>query len=70
MQNIPEVIFFVIGIALGLIGNLLACKGYNTGWWLAVVRMLHFMPFYSLGIFYNRTLESMKESFPVFFILQ
>lgn len=54
----------MIGIALGLIGNLLACKGYNTGWWLAVVRMLHFMPFYSLGIFYNRTLEKYERKLP------
>lgn len=65
-KKTPEAFFFIVSIVLGLTGNQLACAGYNTGWWLALVRMLYFMPFYGLGTFYNRVLEKYDRKIPGF----
>ena len=56
-NNITEWLFFLISIALGILGNLLACMGYLQNWWLVLVRMLYFVPFYELGILYKNRLE-------------
>lgn len=55
--SISEWIYFVINLFLGICGVSLASLGYNQDWWLVLVRMLYFLPFYSLGIFYKNTLE-------------
>lgn len=68
-KNASEWLFFTAALALGILGNQLACGGYNTGWWLAIVRMLYFVPFYGLGILYRRKLEAYDRkisSFPYF----
>lgn len=52
-----EVLFFFLSLTLGIFGCATAMAGFNTGWWLALVRMLYFMPFYGMGIFYRRVLE-------------
>lgn len=52
-----EWLYFFINLSLGMAGVQLASQGYNTGWWLALVRMLYFIPFYSLGILYKKKLE-------------
>lgn len=62
--NMPEWVFFVIGTAIGIAGNQLACSGYNTGWWLVPVRMLYFLPFYELGILYRNKLEAYDRKIP------
>ena len=66
--KIPEYIFFIINIAIGLIGNYIAYKGYNTGWWLVLVRMMHLIPYYGLGIFYKRCLEKYERRIPARYI--
>ena len=65
-KDIPEWIFFIIGVALGITGNQLACMGYLQNWWLVLVRMLYFMPFYSLGILYKNRLEQFDRKLPSF----
>lgn len=55
--RIPEWIYFAINVLLGLIGNYIAYKGVNQGIFLVIVRMLHFLPYFSFGTFYNRFLE-------------
>lgn len=56
-DDISEIVFFFASILLGLIGNTMACNGLLYGWWLALVRMLYFVPFFELGIFYKNVLE-------------
>ncbi|MBQ6450068.1 acyltransferase [bacterium] len=55
--HVPEWAYFVFYFSFGLLGNTLAIKGYNTGWWLLLVRPLHLLPFFALGSFYRHTLE-------------
>ncbi len=52
-----ETAAFVLSLLLGALGVALARRGFRRGWELAVVRMLYFLPFYGLGIFYRRVLE-------------
>jgi fucose 4-O-acetylase-like acetyltransferase len=61
-----EVFFFLISVLLGIAGNQLACQGYYRGWWLVLTRMLYFLPFYGLGIFYKRELEKYVNMVPSF----
>lgn len=46
---------FYVGLGIG--GNCLAQRGFNTGWWLVLVRMLHLLPFFGIGALYKRILE-------------
>lgn len=63
-SKFSEYFFFVMGIILGIIGNYLAYKGYNSSWWLVLVRMLHFMPFYYFGTLYRRKVEIIMKKIP------
>lgn len=65
-KSIPEVVFLFIDVGLGIMGNQLACLGYLDGWWLVLVRMLFFVPFYELGIFYRKHLEQYARRIPSF----
>lgn len=65
-NNITEWLFFLISIALGILGNLLACMGYLQNWWLVLVRMLYFVPFYELGILYKNRLEKYDKKISSF----
>ncbi|WP_270913440.1 hypothetical protein [Allofournierella sp. CML151] len=65
-KNIPETVFFVIGLALGILGNQLVCSGFVYGWQLIIVRTLYFVPFYALGIFYKSVLEKYDRKVPSF----
>lgn len=62
--DLSEGIFFALNIILGIIGNTLACNGFNSGYWLPLVRALYFVPFYGLGIFYKSTLEKWAIKIP------
>lgn len=62
--NIPEWMYFILFTGLGLGGNLLACRGYYEGWWLVLDRMLYFLIFYALGVFYRSTLEEYDRKIP------
>ena len=42
---------------LGMLGIYIASIGYNTGWWLVLVRTLYFLPFWGGGILYRHVLE-------------
>ena len=64
--NISEWFYFFISVALGIVGNYLASIGFHTGWWLVLVRMLYFVPFYSLGILYRSILEKYDRKIPNF----
>ena len=55
--NVGESVYFVISLVLGCLGVFLSTKGYNTGWWLVLVSMLFFVPFFSLGYFYKAVAE-------------
>lgn len=70
-----KIFVFIIYFLLGIMGIWLASSGRNTGWWLVLVRMLYFLPFYGLGIFYKRILEKFDRAsnllyFSVIFILE
>ena len=65
-NNMSEWIFFVLAIILGIFGNQLACMGYLSNWWLVLVRMLYFVPFYELGILYKNKLEFYDRKIPSF----
>lgn len=74
-ENKREIFICTFYLLLGICGNYLARKGLNTGWWLVLVRMLHFLPFYGIGTFYRRVLEkydtvSSTVYFTVIFALQ
>lgn len=55
--RINEVLYFLGSMALGIFGVYMASLDYNTGLWLSLVRLLYFVPFYSLGILYKKVLE-------------
>ena len=55
--RLNETVIFVCSMLLGIAGVYLASQGYNTGLWLTLVRVLYFVPFFSLGIFYRKVLE-------------
>ena len=59
-----EWLVLAISVALGVAGNQIAYLGYNKGWWLVLVRMLYFVPFFALGTFYNRFLEKYERKVP------
>ncbi|MGO5290970.1 hypothetical protein ACTQ1N_02140 [Porcincola sp. LCP21S3_C12] len=63
-KEISTTVFFTTSIILGLIGNQLACLNYLSGWWLVLVRMLYFVPFWGLGIFYHQVLEKYDHKVP------
>ena len=63
-QPWKEWIIFLICLVLGIIGNVLASKGYNTGWWLVLVRMLFFLPFFGFGGFYKSVFEPVVQKIP------
>lgn len=57
---------FVISIVIGIVGNQLACMGYFQNWWLVLVRMFYFVPFYEMGILYKSKLEKIDRRIPSF----
>ena len=56
-EKINPYIWFLFNLLLGIWGVQLAIDGYNTGWYLVLVRMLYLLPFYSLGALYREKLE-------------
>lgn len=62
--RVPEWAYFAVNVCIGIIGNELAIKGHNTGWWLVLVRMLHFIPYHGAGIIYRRVLEKHERKIP------
>ena len=62
--NASESYFFILSIILGVIGNQLACTNHIQNWWLVLVRMMYFIPFYGLGIFYKNVLEKYERKIP------
>ncbi len=66
-KEVSEWIFFVISVALGILGNWLAVLGYRTGGWIVLDRMLYFLPFYGLGILYRNKLEALDKRIPSFY---
>lgn len=46
-----------MNLSIGVVGAYMATLGYNTGWWMVLGHMMHFMPFYGMGIFYHKILE-------------
>jgi len=59
-----EWLWFLLYFLMGMAGISLAASGYRTGWWLVLVRMLYFLPFYSLGTLYRRKLEQYDRRIP------
>ena len=64
---IIHVFYFILGIFCIYLSNL----GYNHGWFLPVLRVMHFLPFYSFGIIYKDLLEEKLDRLMpiVYFIL-
>lgn len=50
-------IYFIFTLLLGFLGVYLAIKGYNKGFFLLLVKVLYFLPFFSLGMLYRVKLE-------------
>lgn len=68
-DRMPEWVSFALGILSGVSGCQLACMNYHTGFWLVLVRMLYFMAFYSLGVFYHTVLERYERKIPDFWYI-
>ena len=66
-NSISEWVIFLFSLSLGIVGNLIACMGFYNGWWLVLVRMLYFVPFYALGILYKEKLEKIDKKIPSFY---
>lgn len=49
--------YFLLSILIGCLGVHLSMKGYNTGVYLLINKVLIFLPFFVLGMLYNRILE-------------
>lgn len=47
-------ILLIVAFAIGLLGVWLSYKGYTNDWWLLLMRVMYFAPFYAAGIFYGR----------------
>lgn len=64
-------ILFIISFIMGVIGILLANRGYNYSFWLILVRTLFFVPFYCIGYIYKRILEKrdIVNNYAYFFVL-
>ena len=45
-SNKREYLYIISALILGMAGIYLASNGYNTGWYLALTRMLCFIPYY------------------------
>lgn len=54
---------FAGAVLIGMGGNFLAIMEYRTSWWLTVVRILYFAPFYAMGIFIKRYWRNMWTGF-------
>lgn len=52
--KINEFVYFSISLAVGIAGIMLAQKGYHNGWYMPIVKIAYFIPFYSLGILYKK----------------
>lgn len=52
--KINEFLYFTFCLILGFLAVYLSSHGYNKNWFLVLDRMLYFLPFYSLGILYNK----------------
>lgn len=50
-------VYFFISLLLGFLGVILAINGYYKGFYLLLVKVLYFLPFFSLGILYRLKLE-------------
>lgn len=64
--SVPEIAFFVTNVMIGLVGNILACNGVLSNFYLVLVRALYFAPFYGMGIYYKRILEKYERKIPSF----
>ena len=65
--HVHETVWFLTGIALGVLGSYLAGKGWcghHVGWKLVVVRILYFVPYFAAGIYYRRFFESYDRMIP------
>lgn len=74
-SKLNEYCFFALNLCLGIIGVYIAANGLNTDWWLVLVRMLYFIPFYEFGILYKRKLEKWDKwsslmYFSIIFIIE
>ena len=49
--------YFIISLLIGFLGVHLAMSGYNKEWWLLLVRIMYFIPFFSLGMLYKVELQ-------------
>lgn len=56
-KSIYGYIYFVITLLLGFLGVQLAINGFNKTWWLLLVKILYFLPFFAFGILYRNNLE-------------
>ncbi len=63
-KRTPEWFCALICIVLGIIGNQLAILGHNQGWELMLVRMLHLLPYFGIGVFYKHILEPVARKIP------
>lgn len=75
VKHINEYAVFIISLLLGMFGIYIAANGYNKDWYLFLDRILYLIPFYFLGILYNRQLEKYDKLnnimyFSIIFIIQ
>ncbi|MCQ2596108.1 MAG: acyltransferase [Treponemataceae bacterium] len=73
--SIKDLVVFAMYLLLGIIGTYLSIKGFNNSWRLSILRFIHFLPFYALGILYKSKLEKYDNLpnhiyFGIFFTIQ
>ena len=68
LKKTPEYLCAAACVVLGIIGNQFAIKGYNHGWMLAAVRLLHLLPFFGFGVFYRHVLEPVTKKIPAWMV--
>ena len=50
-------LYFIVCLLFGFLGIQLAINGYNTEWWLFIVRLCYFLPFFVFGMLYRKFIE-------------
>ena len=55
--NWNNIFLYIVYVLLGILGVYIASIGYNTGWYLVLVRSLYLLQFFAMGLIYNEYLE-------------
>lgn len=68
--KVRDCVYIIFALGLGMAGIWMSTKGYNTGGWLVLARLLYFIPFFVGGTFYKKYLQD-KDTVPtgIYFLI-